>query len=76
MNNSTISLKTLFDKDIVLDNNTFYTLYQKNGDIRQAVKKISENVARNWLYLIDNNWNIIDDNKKKLPEDTKNAGCL
>ena len=63
MNNSTISLKTLFDKDIVLDNNTFYTLYQKNGDIRQAVKKISENVARNWLYLIDNNWNIIDDNK-------------
>lgn len=63
MNNSTISLKTLFDNDVVLDNNTFYQLYQKNGDIRQAVKKISENVARNWLYLTDNQWNIIDDNK-------------
>ena len=62
-NNSSISLKTLFDHDVVLDNNTFYVLYQKNGDIRQAVKKIAENVARNWLYLTDNQWNIIDDNK-------------
>lgn len=63
MNNSTISLKTLFDHDVVLDNNTYYTLYQKNGDIRQAIRKIAENVARNWLYLIDNQRNIIDDNK-------------
>lgn len=61
-NNSTISLKTLFDNDVVLDNNTFYTLYQKNWDIRQAIRKIAENVARNWLYIIDNQWNIIDDN--------------
>jgi hypothetical protein len=47
LNNSTISLKTLFDHDVVLDNNTYYTLYQKNGDIRQAIRKIAENVARN-----------------------------
>lgn len=63
INNSSISLKTLFDHDVVLDNNTFYVLYQKNGDVRQAVKKIAENVARNWLYLTDNQWNIVDDNK-------------
>lgn len=60
---ATSSFKSLFDNDVVLDKRTYYNLYQNNGDIRQAVRKIAENVARNGLYLIDNQWNIIDDNK-------------
>lgn len=40
---------------------TFYDLYKLNWDIRQAVRKIANSVSRNWIYLIDENNNIVDD---------------
>ena len=52
----------LFNNDVVFSKQTFYDLYAKNGDIRQAVKKIAGSVARNWIYLQDNDRQAVDDN--------------
>lgn len=52
----------LFNNDVVFSKQTFYDLYAKNGDIRQAVKKIAGSVARNWIYLQDNDRQTVDDN--------------
>lgn len=41
--------------------NTFYDLYKMNWDIRQAVRKIANSVSRNWIYLVDMKWDILDD---------------
>jgi hypothetical protein len=42
-----LDLSLLFNNDVVFSKQTFYDLYAKNGDIRQAVKKIAGSVARN-----------------------------
>lgn len=41
-------------RDYEIDLNTYYMLYKYNGDIRQAIQKISNWVSRNWIYLKDN----------------------
>lgn len=56
------SITSLLKNDNTLDLNTFYDLYKFNWDIRQAVKKIANWVARNWLYLQDNNRKTIESN--------------
>lgn len=45
-----------------IDLNTYYMLYEYNWDIRQAVQKISNWVARNGIYLEDNQRRIIESN--------------
>jgi len=57
-----LDLSLLFNNDVVFSKQTFYDLYAKNGDIRQAVKKIAGSVARNWIYLQDNDRQTVDDN--------------
>ena len=57
-----INLSQLFNNDVVFDKQTFYDLYAKNGDIRQCVKKISWSVARNGIYLQDNERQTVEDN--------------
>ena len=59
---NTQSISSLLKNDAVLSMNTYYDLYRFNGDIRQAVKKIANGVARNWLYLEDNNRKTIESN--------------
>lgn len=61
--NNTMSLSSLLKNDNTLDINTYYDLYRFNGDIRQAVRKIANGVARNGIYLEDNQRKIIEDNK-------------
>lgn len=46
--------------DFVLNQNIFYDLYKANGDIRQCVRKISNSVGRNGIYLLDNDSQIVD----------------
>lgn len=58
---SVSSLKAMLQNDLVLDVHTFFELYRINGDIRQAIRKIANSVARNGLYLRDNNNQVIDD---------------
>ena len=57
-----LNLTPLFNNDVVLSIQTYYDLYAKNGDIRECVKKISWSVARNGLYLLDNQKQIVPDN--------------
>lgn len=54
-------ISAMLRNDVVLDTGTFFEIYRINGDIRQAVRKIANSVARNGLYLRDNNNQIIDD---------------
>lgn len=61
--NNTISLSSLLKNDNTLDINTYYDLYRFNWDIRQAIRKIANGVARNGIYLEDNQRKIIEDNK-------------
>lgn len=58
---SVSNLKAMLNNDLVLDVHTFFELYKINWDIRQAVRKIANSVARNGLYLRDNNNQVIDD---------------
>lgn len=57
-----LNLSPLFNNDVVFSKQTFYDLYAKNGDIRECVRKISWSVARNGIYLLDNNLQIVSDN--------------
>lgn len=57
-----LNLSPLFNSDVVFSKQTFYDLYAKNGDIRECVRKISWSVARNGIYLLDNNLQIVSDN--------------
>lgn len=61
--NNTISLTSLLKNDAVLDINTYYDLYRLNWDIRQAVRKIANWVARNWIYLENTQRQVIEDNR-------------
>lgn len=45
-----------------LDINTYYQLYEFNWDIRQAIQKIANWVARNGIYLQDNRRQTIENN--------------
>ena len=45
-----------------LDINTYYQLYEFNWDIRQAIQKIANWVARNGIYLQDNKRQTIENN--------------
>ena len=56
------SIASILKNDAVLDLNTYYNLYEFNGDIRQAIQKIANWVARNWLYLQDNQRKTIENN--------------
>lgn len=60
--NNLRSIASLLRNDAVLDLNTYYQLYEFNGDIRQSIQKISNGVSRNWIYLQDNNWKTIENN--------------
>lgn len=60
--NNTQSLSSLLNKNNVLSMQTYYDLYRYNGDIRQAIKKIANWVARNGIYLEDNNRKTIENN--------------
>ena len=53
-------LSTLFNAWFVMNQNTFYDLYKSNWDIRQSIRKISNSVSRNWIYLQNNKKQIID----------------
>lgn len=56
------SLASLLKNNYSIDINTYYMLYQYNGDVRQAVQKIANGVSRNGIYLEDNQRRIIDNN--------------
>jgi len=57
-----LNLSPLFNNDVVFSKQSFYDLYAKNGDIRECVWKISWSVARNGIYLIDKDMQIVPDN--------------
>ena len=57
-----LNLSPLFNNDVIFSKQTFYDLYAKNGDIRECVRKISWSVARNGIYLLDNQKQIVPDN--------------
>lgn len=57
------SLSSLLRDDYAIDINTYYLLYQYNGDVRQAIQKISNGVARNGIYLEDNQRKTIESNE-------------
>lgn len=61
--NNTRSLASLLRDDYTIDLNTYYMLYEYNGDIRQSVQKISNGVARNGIYLQDNERKTIESNE-------------
>lgn len=61
--NSMTSLSQLLRNDYSIDINTYYVLYQYNGDVRQAIQKISNGVARNGIYLEDNQRKTIESNE-------------
>jgi HK97 family phage portal protein len=56
------SIASLLNRWYTIDLNTYYMLYQYNGDIRQAVQKISNWVSRNGIYLEDNQNQTVEDN--------------
>ena len=58
----TRSLASLLRDDATIDINTYYMLYQYNGDVRQAIQKIANAVARNGIYLEDNQRQTIENN--------------
>ena len=53
-------LSALFNAWFIISQNTFYDLYKSNWDIRQSIRKISNSVSRNWIYLQNNKRQIID----------------
>ena len=57
-----LDLSLLYDNDVVFNKSTFYELYAKNSDIRECVRKIAWAVARNGIYLLDNDKQIVEDN--------------
>ena len=60
--NNLKSLASLLRDDYAIDINTYYMLYEYNGDIRQAIQKIANGISRNWIYLEDNQRQIIENN--------------
>ena len=62
-NNNLQNISSLLKNDYSIDINTYYMLYQYNWDIRQSIQKISNWVARNWIYLEDNQRRIIESNE-------------
>ena len=56
------SIASLLKNDYSIDINTYYMLYEYNWDIRQSIQKIANWVARNWIYLEDNQRQLIDNN--------------
>lgn len=56
------SIASFLKNDATLDMNTYYQLYEFNWDIRQAIQKIANWVARNWIYLQDNKRQTIENN--------------
>lgn len=56
------SIASLLRNDYSIDINTYYMLYEYNWDIRQSIQKIANWVARNWIYLEDNQRQIIENN--------------
>lgn len=56
------SLASLLKNDYSIDINTYYMLYEYNWDIRQSIQKIANSVARNWIYLQDNQRQTIENN--------------
>lgn len=57
-----LDLSLLYDNDVVFNKSTFYEIYAKNSDIRECVRKIAWAVARNGIYLLDNDKQIVEDN--------------
>lgn len=57
------NLADLYNWSLVISQDLFYDLYKANWDIRQSIKKISNSVSRNGIYLQDNNRQTIEDNK-------------
>lgn len=60
--NNLQSLSSLLRNEYSLDLNTYYMLYEYNWDVRQAIQKIANWVARNWIYLQDNQRKTIENN--------------
>jgi len=56
------NLGQLIDWGVQISVQTFYDLYKKNPDIRQCIRKISNSVSRDGIYLENNEWEIVDDN--------------
>lgn len=56
------SLSSLLRNEYSIDINTYYMLYEFNWDIRQCIQKIANAVSRNWIYLENNQRQIIDNN--------------
>lgn len=59
-----LDLSLLYDNDVVFSKATYFELYTKNSDIRECVRKIAWAVARNGIYLLDNDKQIIESNVK------------
>lgn len=53
-------------KDFEFSKETFVELYDTNTDISWCVWKIANNVAKNWLYLVDSEWNQLKDKKRDM----------
>lgn len=58
---STRDLPFFENKDFVVSKENFLQLYETNADISGAVRKISHNVSKFWLYLEDIEWNVLKD---------------
>lgn len=56
------SIASFLKNDATIDMNTYYQLYEFNWDIRQAIQKIANWVARNWIYLQNNQRQTIENN--------------
>lgn len=56
------SLASFLKDDCTIDLNTYYQLYEFNWDVRQAIQKIANGVARNGIYLQDNQRQTIENN--------------
>lgn len=56
------SLSSLLKNWNQLSLNTYYMLYEYNGDVRQAIQKIANWVSRNWIFLQDNQRKTIENN--------------
>lgn len=55
------SISALLSNDVVLDMRNLFELYKLNKDVRQSVRNIANSVARNGLYLRDNDNQVIED---------------
>lgn len=56
------NLTQLFQNDVTFNIQTFYDLYKTNWDIRQCIRKIAWSVARNGIYLQDNDLQTVKNN--------------